>query len=662
MRPPRWPLGLVAPLALVALVGALATLQYRWVGQVSEAARDQIRESLDRRAREFADDFDRELGRTYALLEPQPGFSVDTPDQFARQFDAWLSTARFPGIIKSVHFVRGSSDGLEIHRYLPEARRFEPVSEWPEALAVLRRRLASSFSAPLPTDASVPRVIAFTSSTVAADVPALIFPIPERITNPVEFDKTKAPLSVQERKTTEFLMALRLSHSHLIVALDKDRLTTEVLPVIANAHFPESGSDRSRVSILDASSTPVLSRGLAADESIEPNRADAAAAFFTVRPTLHRESSMSWSVPRAPATVETRSFVSVEPLAAASRYSMVIQGRPDPATNAVTAAATTAIGIAAGTGSWRILLQHPAGSLDAAVGQVRRRNLWLSFGILTVLVSSVGLIVMNARRAERLAAQQMDFVATVSHELRTPLAVIRSAAQNLSAGVVHDPTQARRYGDLIESEGRRLTDMVEQVLEYAGLSGNRKNVAARPVDVGSLVEDVVSLNSALPEAEGIEFETSIPDDLPPVIGNMDDLRRALQNLVGNALKYGTDGRWIGITAARITSRGRDEVQVTVSDRGRGIDPNDLAHIFEPFYRGRDAMDRQIHGNGLGLNLVQRIVEAQDGRVTVKSAPGEGAAFTLHLPAMTTAPSAALADGITDTGAPGQLREAGGPTH
>lgn len=457
-------------------------------------------------------------------------------------------------------------------------------------------------------------------------------------------------------------MALRLSHSHLIVALDKEKLTTEMLPAIASAHFAEAGSDRSRVSILDASSMPVLSRGLAGNESIEPGRADAAAAFFTLRASLHREAGVRWTVPRAGAGAEAKSFVSVEPLAGVSRYSMLIESRSTAASGAVTAAAGTALGIAAGTGTWRILLQHPAGSLDAAVGQVRRRNLWLSFGILGVLVSSVGLIVMNARRAERLAAQQMDFVATVSHELRTPLAVIRSAAQNLSAGVVHDPSQARRYGDLIESEGRRLTDMVEQVLEYAGLAGNRKNIAARPVDVGSLVDDVVNLSSALPEAEGIEFETSIPEDLPLVIGNMDGLRRALQNLVGNALKYGTDGRWIGIAAARATSRGRDEVQITVSDRGRGIDPADLDHIFEPFYRGRDAMDRQIHGNGLGLNLVQRIVQAQDGRVTVKSAPGEGATFTLHLPAMTTAPAEALADGITDSGAPGQLREAGGPSH
>ena len=120
-------------------------------------------------------------------------------------------------------------------------------------------------------------------------------------------------------------------------------------------------------------------------------------------------------------------------------------------------------------------------------------------------MASVGLIVVNARRSERLAAQQMDFVATVSHELRTPLAVIRSAAQNLSAGVVHDGEQAQRYGDLIEDEGRRLTDMVEQVLEYAGLSGNRRPVMARPVDVGAArPRRRVDVLRPLFEAEGFD--------------------------------------------------------------------------------------------------------------------------------------------------------------
>src|SRR4029078_4283853 len=107
----------------------------------------------------------------------------------------------------------------------------------------------------------------------------------------------------------------------------------------------------------------------------------------------------------------------------------------------------------------------------------------------------------------------------------------------------------------------------------------------------------------------------------------------LQNLVANALKYGADGRWIGIGVRPGKGRSaQNEVQLSVRDRGRGIDPDDLPHIFEAFYRGRYAVDRQIHGNGLGLSLVKRIAEAHGGRVTAQAAPREGATFTLHLPA------------------------------
>ena len=124
----------------------------------------------------------------------------------------------------------------------------------------------------------------------------------------------------------------------------------------------------------------------------------------------------------------------------------------------------------------------------------------------------------------------------------------------------------------------------------------------------------------------------IERDLPPVMADEGALRRALQNLVTNALKYGAAGRWIGIEAKRAAHKGIDEVHLTVSDRGPGIDAADLAHIFEPFYRGTPARDRQIHGNGLGLSLVRRIAEAHDGRVTVKSVAGQGASFTIALPA------------------------------
>jgi signal transduction histidine kinase len=290
------------------------------------------------------------------------------------------------------------------------------------------------------------------------------------------------------------------------------------------------------------------------------------------------------------------------------------------------------MGVPSASGAaWQLVLQHAAGSLDMAVNQARRRNLWLSFGILGVLGAGVCLIVINAQRSERLAAQQMDFVATVSHELRTPLAVIRSAAQNLSAGVVLDAAQAKKYGEVIDAEGRRLTDMVEQVLEYAGLSGDRRPLMARPVDAGAAAREALASCEALLPGDHFEIEVDVASDLPLIVADEGAIRRALQNLITNALKYGADGRWLGVSVRRGDTRRRDEVQITVADRGRGIDPADLPHIFEAFYRGRRAVDEQIHGNGLGLSLVKRIAEAHGGRVTVKSSPGEGTAFTIHLP-------------------------------
>jgi signal transduction histidine kinase len=292
-------------------------------------------------------------------------------------------------------------------------------------------------------------------------------------------------------------------------------------------------------------------------------------------------------------------------------------------------------------GGWQIMLQHAAGSLDIAVAQARRRNLALSFGILTVLAAGVMLVVVNARRAQRLAARQMDFVATVTHELRTPLAVIRSAAQNLSAGVVGESAQARTYGDLIDKEGLRLTDMVEQVLAYAGLEGGKAPRMTQRVDLSHLVNDVLDACQPLCAAAGItvEFDAEVAAGAPAVMGDEAGLRLVIQNLLGNAVKHGADGRWIGVFVAGVTQHGRDQASVTVTDRGRGIEAAELAHVFDPFYRGRRALDDQIRGNGLGLSLVKRIVEAHGGHVAVESSPGAGATFTITLPAAGAKPRA-----------------------
>src|SRR5262249_55934941 len=128
------------------------------------------------------------------------------------------------------------------------------------------------------------------------------------------------------------------------------------------------------------------------------------------------------------------------------------------------------------------------------------------------------------------------------------------------------------------------------------------------------------------------------------------IRRALHNLLTNALKYGAEGRWIGVSVKRAGSAARPEVHIAVGDRGRGIEPDDLAHIFEPFFRGRFAVERQIHGSGLGLSLVARIVAAHGGHITVSSTPGQGATFTIHLPALPPDPAPhALGEPASDAG-------------
>jgi signal transduction histidine kinase len=117
-----------------------------------------------------------------------------------------------------------------------------------------------------------------------------------------------------------------------------------------------------------------------------------------------------------------------------------------------------------------------------------------------------------------------------------------------------------------------------------------------------------------------------------MLGDGVAIRRALHNLVMNAVKHASDGRSIRLAVGFERLHGRQSVWISVVDRGPGIEAADLAHVFEPFYRGRQAIERQVPGNGLGLSLVRRVAEAHGGSVSVKSAVGEGSTFTLHLPA------------------------------
>jgi len=168
----------------------------------------------------------------------------------------------------------------------------------------------------------------------------------------------------------------------------------------------------------------------------------------------------------------------------------------------------------------------------------------------------------------------------------------------------------------------------DQVSDPVGMFGGRLDAETHIVT--GAVSAIQNLSKCV-ESAGVQVETSVADELPLVQGDVTALRAAIQNLISNAVKYGGDARWIRVGAQGNAKGAPVQVAFTVEDRGLGIDADDRKHIFEPFYRGREAVSRQINGSGLGLNLVQRIAEAHGGRVAVASEPGKGSTFTLTLP-------------------------------
>jgi signal transduction histidine kinase len=280
---------------------------------------------------------------------------------------------------------------------------------------------------------------------------------------------------------------------------------------------------------------------------------------------------------------------------------------------------------------WQLVAQHRAGSMNAAVGSFRQRNLAISLGLLSVLAVSLVLVVSVARRAERFAKLQMEFVAGVSHELCTPLAVISSAVENLADGVVDNPAQIDEYAGILRDQGGWLEKLLDQVLLFASGKFERPQNDLRAIDVGPLVEQSIAMSEPMLRDAGFTVEKSVAADLPAVKADPELVGKCLENLFSNAVKYAGKSHWLGVRAIAVNGNQRPEVQVSVADKGRGIPADDISHIFEPFYRVQEVRDGQIRGVGLGLHLVKRMMEGAGGSVSVTSEAGRGTEFVLHFP-------------------------------
>jgi signal transduction histidine kinase len=255
-------------------------------------------------------------------------------------------------------------------------------------------------------------------------------------------------------------------------------------------------------------------------------------------------------------------------------------------------------------------------------------------GVLLLLMASISVLVRYTRRSQELAELKMDFVAGVSHELRTPLTVIHTAAYNLRGRLAQDPARVEKYGALIQHESGRLTQLVEQVLQFAGAEAGRIIQDREPVEMAAVLGQALESARSLTEASRCTVERIIPEGLPAVLGDAAALKRAFENLLANAARHGCgEDRWIGLSAAKATEGSQQWIEVRVADHGPGIPSGEIKHVFDPFFRGRRAVQDQVHGSGLGLNLVRKIVEAHGGSVRAESDPGRLTEFVVRIPAM-----------------------------
>ncbi|PWU03644.1 MAG: hypothetical protein C5B51_18620 [Terriglobia bacterium] len=235
-------------------------------------------------------------------------------------------------------------------------------------------------------------------------------------------------------------------------------------------------------------------------------------------------------------------------------------------------------------------------------------------------------ILYDVTPMERLERTKRDFVANVSHEFRTPLATITGYAETLLNGGLEDHENRRKFVEIIQANSVRLNNIAADLITLSELEGG---IAGPPGPVS--VDEVVhsALNTIEPVARMREVSLRVENGSGlEVLGHRFRLEQALLNLLDNAVKFNKSA---GQVCVKVSLAGDDQVEITISDTGIGIPPEDLSRIFERFYRVDKARSRQVGGTGLGLSIVRHAVEQMHGTVKVESELGRGACFTIRLP-------------------------------
>jgi signal transduction histidine kinase len=578
---------------LVTLLPVLAFFQYRWLDQLREAETVRTRANLKISADRFCEDFDRQLTQIYQNFQLEDKFSgkqeiisflLDRYRQMNQSTDS-------DTIIKDLYLLQtGTSEKSLLFRLDPEKGSAD-ISDWPAYLTFIRTAIQ-------PDDKdNVFRLLQFTQT-------------PWLIKNPLIITSISPPMIFGSGKKTDFYL--------VIIALNPSYLPKIFIPYLVKTHFGGFEGYKFDLAIarkgdtdsLYYASDPELTAADFADADVHADlgRWRMHGVFIATAVTENqnidiRNFTSGLKQTEISLKVITRDSVDKKEYA---RY--LISEVP----------------------GWELRIRNRSGSLESAIRATHVRNLIIGNGIIALLGVSIVLVFILSRRARKLAARQMEFVAGVSHELRTPLAVIRSAGENLADGLIRDPDQAHRYGRLIRDEGRRLSDLVEQILAFGGIQNGKQTISKESCNINALLNEILGQYEEEFNESGAVVESQTDPGLPEIKCDRNGMIMVLKNLISNAMKY--SGEKIVIHISTLYKKEDNTVHIKLCDRGIGISGEDIKHIFEPFYRSGSVIAAQIRGTGLGLSLARKILRLHGGDITVTSSRDDGSCFEIVLPA------------------------------
>ena len=243
--------------------------------------------------------------------------------------------------------------------------------------------------------------------------------------------------------------------------------------------------------------------------------------------------------------------------------------------------------------------------------------------------AAVLLVLHDMSEAKRVEQMRVDFIANASHELKTPLASLSGFIETLQGPAKDDAEAHERFLTIMAEQTLRMQRLIEDLLSLSRIELREHLPPKETVSLSTLTKDVLEAIEPITTRDNVEISVDLPDDLPAVRGDWDELHQVIQNLVDNAVKYGQAGGRVEISATALPTLAR--VEFSVRDYGPGIARQHIPRLTERFYRTDVATSRERGGTGLGLAIVKHILNRHDGELRVESTLGEGSTFKIRLP-------------------------------